>query len=124
MVFGIAAKIMWVIQTGLFKRITSVFADVGKLALTNYLLQSLILSVFFYGYGMGYYGRVGHYKLYFLVAEICLTQIIFSVFWCRYFYTGPAEWLLRSLMYKKKIPFSRKENESSLNPAQSLNTAS
>jgi uncharacterized protein len=124
MVFGIAAKIMWVIHTGLFKRITSVFADVGKLALTNYLLQSLILSVFFYGYGMGYYGRVGQYKLYFLVAEICLTQIVFSVFWCRYFYTGPAEWLLRSLMYKKKIPFSRKEKESSLNPEQSLNTVS
>ncbi len=122
LVFGIAAKIMWVIKTGLFKRITSVFADVGKLALTNYLLQSLFLSVFFYGYGMGYYGRVGQYKLYFLVAEICLTQIVFSVFWCRYFYTGPAEWLLRSLMYKKKIPFRRKENESSLNPEQSLKT--
>jgi uncharacterized protein len=120
MVFGIAAKIMWVIQTGLFKRITSVFADVGKLALTNYLLQSLFLSVFFYGYGMGYYARVGQYKLYFLVAEICLAQIVFSVFWCRYFYAGPAEWLLRSLMYKKKIPFSRNAKDTSLNQEQSL----
>lgn len=122
MVFGIAAKIMWVIQTGLFRRITSVFADVGKLALTNYLMQSLILSVFFYGYGMGYYARVGQYKLYFLVAEICLAQIVFSVFWCRYFYAGPAEWLLRSLMYKKKILFSKRENETSLNEGQTLNT--
>ncbi|MGL6267457.1 MAG: DUF418 domain-containing protein [Chitinophagaceae bacterium] len=122
MVFGIAAKIMWVIQKGMFRRITSVFADVGKLALTNYLMQSLILSVFFYGYGMGYYGRVGQFKLYFLVAEICLTQLVFSVFWCRYFYVGPAEWLLRSLMYKKKIPFSRKTKESSSNQDQTLNT--
>jgi uncharacterized protein len=122
MVFGIAAKIMWVLQAGIFKRITSVFADIGRLALTNYLMQSLILSIFFYGYGMGYYGRVGQFKLYFLVAEICLTQIVFSVFWCRYFYTGPAEWLLKSLMYKKKIPFSRKANEKSLNQDPSLNT--
>jgi uncharacterized protein len=122
MVFGIAAKIMWVIQTGMFKRITSVFADIGKLALTNYLLQSIFLSVFFYGYGMGYYARVSQFKLYFLVAEICLAQIVFSVFWCRYFYVGPAEWLLRSLMYKRKIPFSRKANETSLNQEQSLKT--
>ena len=122
MVFGIAAKIMWVIQTGMFKRIISVFADVGQLALTNYLLQSLVLSVFFYGYGMGYYARVGQYKLYFLVAEICLAQVVFSVMWCRYFYVGPAEWLLRSLMYKKKIPFIRKANDSSLNQEQLLNT--
>lgn len=122
MVFGIAAKIMWVVQAGMFKRITSVFADIGKLALTNYLLQSLILSIFFYGYGMGYYARVSQYKLYFLVAEICLVQIVFSVFWCRYFYVGPAEWLLRSLMYKKKIPFSRNANETSLNQDPSLNT--
>jgi len=122
MVFGIAAKIMWVIQTGLFKRVTSVFADIGKLALTNYLLQSLILSVFFYGYGMGYYARVGQYKLYFLVAEISIVQIVFSVFWCRYFYVGPAEWLLRSLMYKKKIPFSRNAKETSFDQEQSLNT--
>jgi uncharacterized protein len=122
MVFGIAAKIMWVIQTGKFRIITSVFSDIGKLALTNYLFQSIMLSVFFYGYGMGYFGRVSQYKLYFLVAEICIIQIVFSVMWRRYFYTGPAEWLLRSLMYKKKLPFTRKENETTMDQEKSLNT--
>ncbi len=121
MVFGIAAKIMWVVQSGMFKKITSVFADVGKLALTNYLLQSLILSIFFYGYGMGYYARISQFRLYFIVAEICLVQVVFSVFWLRYFYSGPAEWLLKSLMYKKKIPFIRKTDESTLNQGQHLN---
>ncbi len=122
MVFGIAAKIMWVVQSGMFKKITSIFADVGKMALTNYLLQSLFLSIFFYGYGMGYYGRISQFRLYFIVAEICIVQVVFSVLWLRFFYMGPAEWLLRSLMYKKKIPFSRKENETVPNPEQELNT--
>ena len=120
--FGIAAKVVWVIQTGMFKRITSMLADVGKLALTNYLLQSLFLSIFFYGYGMGYYGRLGQFRLYFLVAEICLVQVVFSVLWMRYFHTGPAEWLLRSLMYKRKIPFSRKADDGALKQEQSLPT--
>jgi uncharacterized protein len=71
---------------------------------------------------MGYYARVGQYKLYFLVAEISIVQIVFSVFWCRYFYVGPAEWLLRSLMYKKKIPFSSNAKETSFDQEQSLNT--
>jgi uncharacterized protein len=121
MIFGIAAKIMWVIQFNMFKRVTETLADVGRLALTNYLLQSIFFSILFYGYGMGYFARIGQFKLYFLVTEVILVQVIFSVFWMRYFYSGPAEWLLRSLMYKKKIPFSRKPDETILNQDESLN---
>lgn len=122
-VFGIACKIMWLLQIGMVKKIMSVFADVGRLALTNYLLQSLFLSIFFYGYGMGYFARVSQLRLYFLVAEICLVQVVFSVFWLRYFYMGPAEWLLQSLMYKKKMPFVKKGEDSKLTPSPTFTTA-
>ncbi len=123
LVFGIASKVMWVMKIGMVKKLMSVFADVGRLALTNYLLQSLFLSIFFYGYGMGYFGRLSQLRLYFVVAEVCLVQIIFSVFWLRYFYMGPAEWLLHSLMYKKKIPFVKKDEDSTLAATSTLPTA-
>jgi len=123
LVTGIAAKIVWATQSRMFSRFYSIFVDVGRLALTNYLMQSIFLSLFFYGYGMGYFARIGHYKLYFLVAEVCVVQIVFSVFWLRYYYFGPAEWLLTSLMYKKKMPFRRKETETELFQEQPLPSA-
>ena len=123
LVTGIAAKIVWATQSRMFSRFYSIFVDVGRLALTNYLMQSVFLSIFFYGYGMGYFARIGHYKLYFLVAEVCVVQIVFSVFWLRYYYFGPAEWLLTSLMYKKKMPFRRKETETELFQEQPLPSA-
>jgi uncharacterized protein len=74
------------------------------MALTNYLLQSVICTLFFYGYGAGYYGRLQQYQLYVLVAEICIVQIVFSIFWMRYYTYGPAEWLWHCLVYKKWLP--------------------
>lgn len=81
-----------------------IFADVGKMALSNYLLQSIACTLFFTGFGMGYFGRLSQAQLYFVVAEISILQIAFSLLWLRNFYYGPAEWLLRCLMYKKWLP--------------------
>jgi uncharacterized protein len=123
MALGIASGVVWFCESNMLKRLSRILSDVGKLALTNYLLQSVFLSIFFYGYGMGYYARMGQFMLYFLVAEVCLSQVVFSVLWLRYFYSGPAEWLLRSLMYKKKIPFRRKEDETPMAQEQSVHSA-
>lgn len=98
---GYASLVQLLIGTGTLNRLWRCFAYVGRMALSNYLLQSIICTIFFTGFGMGYYARLSQYQLYLLVAEISLVQIVFSVLWLRHYQHGPAEWLLRCLVYKK-----------------------
>jgi len=101
---GYASLVLFLVGTGSLNRLWRGFAYVGRMALTNYLLQSIICSIFFTGFGMGYFGRLNQYQLYIIAGEICLLQIVFSILWLRYFYFGPAEWLLRCLIYRKRLP--------------------
>ena len=104
MSLGYASLLLFFIGTGPLNRLWRGFAAAGRLALTNYLLQSIICTILFTGFGMGYYGRLSQPKLYIIAAEICLVQIVFSVLWLRYFHYGPAEWLLRCLVHKRWVP--------------------
>jgi uncharacterized protein len=101
---GYASLVLFLLGTGSPNRLWRGFAYAGKMALTNYLLQSIICTIFFTGFGMGYFGRLSQYQLYAVAGEICLFQIVFSILWLRHFYLGPAEWLLRCLIYKKWLP--------------------
>ena len=80
-------------------------AAVGKMALTNYLMHSIIAGFVFFGFGFGLYGQLERSELYYVVGGIWLFQLIASPIWLKYFRFGPAEWLWRSLTYKKKQPF-------------------
>ncbi len=95
---------MALLSTRILAPIWSGLAAVGKLALTNYLVQTIICTIFFYGYGMGYFGRLSQFQLYFFAAEVVLVQIAFSVLWLRAYNYGPAEWLLRRLSAGKWLP--------------------
>ncbi len=101
---GHASAIMLIIRSGAFRRLMQSVGAVGQMAFTNYLMQSIICTLIFYGYGMGYYDRIRFYQLYFIVAGIWIFQIIFSVLWLRYFRFGPFEWIWRSLTYGKRQP--------------------
>jgi uncharacterized protein len=101
MSLGYAGMVMLLLQSRFLQRIWRGLAAAGKLALTNYLVQSIFLTLYFNGYGMGFYGRLNQFELYFLAAEVCLVQIVFSIFWLQYYHYGPAEWLLRRLAYGK-----------------------
>ncbi len=83
------------------------FAFVGKMALTNYLLQTVICTTLFYNYGFGLYGSVGPLPGVAITILIFSLQVYLSPVWLRYFHYGPVEWLWRSLTYKKRQPFSR-----------------
>jgi uncharacterized protein len=74
------------------------------MALSIYLMQSLICTWFFAGFGMGYFGRLTQVELYIVAAEISLLLVAFSMLWLNRFEYGPAEWLLRWLVYRKKLP--------------------
>jgi len=84
-----------------------VLAPVGQMALSNYLTQSIVCTLIFYGYGLGLFGKVGHAAGIALTFVIYLLQIPLSHWWMKRFYYGPAEWLWRSLTYLKPQPMKR-----------------
>ncbi len=92
-------------QSGFWKIILSPLAEAGKMALTNYLSQTLICVIIFYGYGFGLYGRVSVSEGILITIAIFLVQVAWSNIWMRKFRYGPMEWFWRLLTYKKKQPF-------------------
>jgi uncharacterized protein len=81
--------------------------SVGQMALTNYIMHSVICTLFFFGYGLNYYGELEFYQIYFVVFAIWILQLIVSPIWLRYFLFGPLEWVWRSLTYWRIQSFVR-----------------
>lgn len=79
--------------------------QVGRMALSNYVLQSVVCSLIFNGYGLGLFEQVGAAGLWGITFAVYLAQIPLSVWWLRRFQFGPLEWVWRSLTYGKKQPF-------------------
>lgn len=79
-------------------------APVGRMAISNYLLQSLICTTLFYGYGFGLYNQVGIAAGLLLTGVIYALQIPLSNWWLARFRFGPVEWLWRSLTYGRRQP--------------------
>jgi uncharacterized protein len=84
-------------------------AAVGRMALSNYLFQSLVFTTFFYGYGLGLNGKLGPALLSVLSVFIFALQILLSMWWLKRFRFGPAEWLWRTLTYGKLQPMRAKQ---------------
>ena len=80
---------------------------VGQMAFTNYLMQSIICGLIFYGAGFGLFGKLQRYELYYVVAGVWVFEIVFSHIWLRYFRFGPFEGLWRSLTYWKAQPMKK-----------------
>ncbi|MGB5384624.1 MAG: DUF418 domain-containing protein [Lutimonas sp.] len=102
---GHVGLFMLFIKSGILGFLQKSLAAVGKLALTNYLMHSIITSIIFYGDGFALYGELQRYELYYIVFGIWIFQLIYSPVWLKYFYYGPAEWIWRSLTYQKMQPF-------------------
>lgn len=89
------------------KRLIALLAPVGQMALSNYLLQSIVCTLIFYGYGLGLSGSVGAAQGLLLTFVIFGLQIPLSHAWMRRFRYGPAEWLWRTLTYMRRQPMLR-----------------
>jgi uncharacterized protein len=79
------------------------FAAIGRTALSNYLFQSIISIIFFYGIGLGFAFSHGFSFSVLFVLIVFALQILFSSLWLRYFRFGPVEWIWRQLTYGKVI---------------------
>ncbi|MCH7323834.1 DUF418 domain-containing protein [Solibacillus sp. MA9] len=78
------------------------FASVGRLSLSNYLLQSIICTTIFYGYGFGYFGKLGVALGLVLALIVYGLQLVGSRLYVQRFSIGPVEWLLRKFVYLGK----------------------
>ncbi|WP_227994814.1 DUF418 domain-containing protein [Oceanobacillus sp. CFH 90083] len=97
--------LLW--QKRSFRKILHILTPIGKMALTNYLLQSIICFWLFYGVGLGLYGEIRPILQIGLVILIFCLQITGSMIWLHNFQFGPVEWLWRSVTYKKIQPMKR-----------------
>ena len=100
---GIAALITILWQSTALQRLLGLLAPVGRMALTNYLMHTVICVTIFYGYGFGQFGKVGPLVATLIGISIFLIQIPASTLWLRYFAYGPMEWIWRQLTYRKRL---------------------
>ena len=91
-----AAVIVLMLKHARWQRRLSGLASVGRMALSNYLLQTAVATTLLYGYGAGLHGRLGVVTGLPLVGLIFLVQVAISRWWIARFRFGPAEWLWRS----------------------------
>jgi uncharacterized protein len=102
---------MLAFQTGPGKKFLSLIAPAGKMAFSNYIMQSLVGNFVFLPAGLGLFGTIGpvYYTLFGFLFFV--LQVILSTIWLKYFNYGPLEWLWRSATYKKWQPMKKAEIE-------------
>jgi uncharacterized protein len=101
---GYAAAVVIMSRHHYWSRFVKPLAAVGRMALTIYLLQTLMFSTLFYGYGFGQVYRLGPAGVFSYAVAFFAIQIVIANWWLRRFRFGPAEWLWRSLTYRKLQP--------------------
>jgi uncharacterized protein len=96
---GYGAGIIGIANLDSGKKLLGWAAPLGRMAFTNYLMQSVIFGWIFYGYGLGLFGRLGVASALAVGVAVYTGQVFFSAWWLRRYRYGPVEWLWRTLMY-------------------------
>ncbi len=96
--------VMLVSRSGKLPALRARLAAVGRMALTNYLMQTVLGVAIFYGYGLALFGQVSRFNLWWFILGIWAAQLAWSPWWLRRYRFGPAEWLWRSLTYWRWQP--------------------
>jgi uncharacterized protein len=106
---GHIGLVMLVCKLGLLQWLTKGLAAIGRMALTNYLMHSVICATLFFGWGFGIWGELSRFETMGVVLAILAFQFIFSQLWLSAFRFGPTEWLWRTLTYWRVQPMRRAE---------------
>ncbi|MGA2251849.1 DUF418 domain-containing protein [Terracidiphilus sp.] len=104
---GWIGAILLLMATGARAWLAHWVAPLGRMAFTNYLLQTIIGTTIFYGHGLGMFGKVHRASLLLIAIGIWLFQLVLSAWWMSRFRFGPLEWLWRGFTYKKLPPIRR-----------------
>ena len=103
---GYVALVMLAVQKGWLPGLQRRLTAAGRMAFTNYISQSVICTLIFYGHGLGLYERVDRLGQLAIVVAIWVLQLLWSPWWLARFRFGPLEWLWRSLTYMKFQPMA------------------
>jgi len=103
-----ASLLIMLVKAGALRVLTEPLAAVGRMAFTNYIAQSLIMTTIFYGgRGFGLWGEVDRPTLWAIVLAIWAAQLIWSPLWLSRFQMGPLEWLWRRLSYARPVAMGK-----------------
>lgn len=105
--FAYICAIMLFCKSSIFPRFKERFAAVGQMALTNYIAQSVICVLIFFGIGFGLFGQVERSVQILIVFGVWLLQFFWSKPWLDAYRFGPLEWAWRSLTYWNKQPMKK-----------------
>ncbi|MBV7331524.1 DUF418 domain-containing protein [Chloroflexi bacterium TSY] len=101
---GYIGMVMRIVQQEWLPRLQNTLAAVGRTALTNYLMQTILATAIFYGHGLGLFGTIERTGQLLVVFAIWVVQLFISPLWLQYFRYGPFEWMWRSLTYWRLQP--------------------
>ncbi|NBC95453.1 MAG: DUF418 domain-containing protein, partial [Deinococcus-Thermus bacterium] len=99
-----AATLALATRDPVWRRRLTPLAALGRVALSAYLMQSLVMTTLALGYGAGLYGSIGHAGATAMAIALLAIQVPLAGWWTRHFRFGPAEWLWRSLSYGRPQP--------------------
>lgn len=119
---GYASGLALIFLNERWRRLLVPFAAVGRMALTDYLMESVVCTLFFYHYTTGLYGRVGPAMGLVVTVVFFAAQVAFSNWWVSHYRFGPMEWLWRGLTYGKFPSMTREETPLAA-PAPAIATA-
>ncbi|WP_372012437.1 DUF418 domain-containing protein [Pseudoxanthomonas sp. 10H] len=107
MCLGYLAWVMRGLEVPGIARWLELLAPAGRMALTNYLVQSIACTLLFYGYGLGFFEQLPRFWQVPFALGLFSVQVLYSRWWLERFRFGPAEWLWRSLTYWQLQPMRR-----------------
>ncbi len=107
MTLGNIGLLIFIFKMPIMSWFKQLMLPVGRMAFTNYLMQSIICTLIFSGFAFGMFNKLQRYELYYVAGSIWIFQIIFSHIWMHFFTIGPFEWLWRSATMGSRTKFMR-----------------
>jgi len=101
------AAFLLALRTGPGERLGTWLAPAGRMALTNYLMQSVICAFLFTAWGLRLYAAVTPLTAFLIAVAIFAAQLPLSAWWLRHHAYGPVEWFLRALTIGARPPWRR-----------------
>ena len=98
------AGVMLLVRSSALRGLVRRLGSAGQMAFTNYLLQTVICTLIFYGHGLGYFGQAERWQQALVVLGVWAVMLVLSPWWLARFRFGPMEWLWRSLTYWRRQP--------------------
>jgi uncharacterized protein len=105
----IVSSFCWLFVSGKLKSFFNNLSVIGKMTLTNYMVQNLIGLLVFSGFGLGFWNTKPLWVYLLLAVLVYIIQIYFSKWWLSKYNYGPVEWVWRQLSYRKRLPLKKIE---------------